>query len=200
MLTFALNQSAHDILYTVLLPVRKIDTVKARFLYCGMLELFVIVLAVIAALVRMAIHFPMNKAGINITVAYFGFQLMCYSIFNIFFLGNVYKDPLKIGARYFIAVVAYVVLFFICEFPVWNYYGMIEGLVKGGYDLSWSIADALSKRPWYSLENIGHFCTVTDLHGQIRQLPILGAGIIIFILCWILTFRRAARQFEKYDM
>ena len=39
MLTFALNQSSHDILYTVLLPVRKIDTVKARFLYCGLLEI-----------------------------------------------------------------------------------------------------------------------------------------------------------------
>ena len=30
-MTFALNQSSHDILYTALLPVRKIDTVKARF-------------------------------------------------------------------------------------------------------------------------------------------------------------------------
>ena len=38
MMTFALNQSSHDILYTVLLPVRKIDTVKARFLYCGLTE------------------------------------------------------------------------------------------------------------------------------------------------------------------
>ena len=38
MMTFALNQASHDILYTVLLPVRKIDTVKARFLYCGLLE------------------------------------------------------------------------------------------------------------------------------------------------------------------
>ena len=47
MLTFALNQSSHDILYTVLLPVRKIDTVKARFLYCGLHELFAILSALI---------------------------------------------------------------------------------------------------------------------------------------------------------
>ena len=38
MLSFALNQTSHDILYTVLLPVKKIDTVKARFMYACILE------------------------------------------------------------------------------------------------------------------------------------------------------------------
>ena len=71
MMTFALNQSSHDILYTVLLPVRKIDTVKARFLYCGLLEILALVFAAIALAVRNALGFPGNQAGINLTFAYF---------------------------------------------------------------------------------------------------------------------------------
>ena len=200
MMTFALNQSSHDILYTVLLPVRKIDTVKARFLYCGLLELFALVLALIGACVHMLLGYPDNKAGINITTAYFGLQLIVFSIFNLIFLGNVYKNPLKPGLRFFISAIAYMVTLLVFEFPVWNYWGMIDGLEKGGYDLSWSVADALSRRPWYSLENIGHYLTMTDSASQIKQLPVLGAGILFFAISWIITFYRAARQFEKYDI
>ena len=70
MMTFALNQSSHDILYTALLPVRKIDTVKARFLYCGLLEICAIAFGVIAAIIKHFVHFPENQAGINLTFAY----------------------------------------------------------------------------------------------------------------------------------
>ena len=86
MMTFALNQSSHDILYTVLLPVRKIDTVKARFLYCGLIEVLSLVLAVIPTLLRVFSIFPENHAGINTTIAYFGLQLIVYSVFNLIFL------------------------------------------------------------------------------------------------------------------
>ena len=108
MMTFALNQSSHDILYTVLLPVRKIDTVKARFLYCGLIEILSLVLALIPTLLRYCIpSFPENRAGINTTPAYFGLQLILYAIFNLIFLGNVYKNPLKPGLRYFAGAVVY---------------------------------------------------------------------------------------------
>ena len=200
MMTFALNQSSHDILYTVLLPVRKIDTVKARFLYCGLYELLALVLALVGALIHHLVGYPENNAGINITVAYFGFQLIVFSVFNLIFLGNVYKDPLKPGVRFIFASVAYLILFFIFEFPVWNYWGMISGLKKGGFDLSWAVSDALMRRPWYSLENIGHYLTSTDMESQIQQLPVLAVGVVIFALSWLLTFRRAARLFEKYDL
>ena len=200
MMTFALNQSSHDILYTVLLPVRKIDTVKARFLYCGMYEILALVLALVGALVHKLLPYPDNSAGINITVAYFGLQLIVFSVFNLIFLGNVYKNPLKPGVRFMVASAAYLILFFIFEFPVWNYWGMISGLKKGGYDLSWAINDALIRRPWYSLENIGHYLTSTDMESQFQQLPVFAVGLVIFALSWLLTFRRAARLFEKYDL
>lgn len=200
MMTFALNQSSHDILYTVLLPVRKIDTVKARFLYCGMYEILALLFGLIGAVLHHFIHYPDNNAGTNITVAFFGLQLIIFSVFNLIFLGGVYKNPLKPGRRFFFSSIAYLLLLFLFEFPVWNYQGMISGLKKGGYNLSWAIPDALLRRPWYSLENIGHYITSTDLESQIQQLPVLGVGVLIFALSWLLTFRCAAHQFEKYDI
>ena len=111
MMTFALNQSSHDILYTVLLPVRKIDTVKARFLYCSILEVLSLLMGAIAAVVRHFGGFPQNNAGIDLTFAYFGLQLIIFAVFNLIFFGNVYKNPLKPGLCYFIAAVAYFLVY-----------------------------------------------------------------------------------------
>lgn len=188
MMTFALNQSSHDILYTVLLPVRKIDTVKARFLYCGLIELISLVLAVIPALIRIFASFPQNQAGINTSIAYFGLQLIVYSVFNLIFLGNVYKNPLKPGLRYMAAAIAYFAAYALCELPVWMYFGARGKLAEG----------TITELP--KLAQIGQM--LTDISGQFlkSQCLILLAGILIFGAVWYLTFARAARQFEKYDL
>lgn len=178
MLTFALNQSSHDILYTVLLPVKKIDVVKARFLYCGMLELFALLSAVIAALVKTSLHFPVNKAGISLNVAYFGLQMIVLAVFNLIFLGNVYKNPLKPGLRFFIAAVAYFIVYALCELPIWLY--IAESPVK--------------------LASIGKMLSDTTGEFLGQHCKILLGGFLIYTGVWYLTFRFASRQFEKYDM
>ena len=178
MMTFALNQSSHDILYTVLLPVRKIDTVKARFLYCGLIELLSLLLALIPTLLRYKItSFPVNQAGISTTPAYYGLQLILYSIFNLIFLGNVYKNPLKPGLRYLAGAIAYFVFYAVFELPVWMYHA--------------------NKGP---LAPIGQM--LTDMSGAFlgKQFILLFDGLLIFAGVWTLTFRSAARQFEKYDL
>ena len=178
MMTFALNQSSHDILYTVLLPVRKIDTVKARFLYCGLVEILSLVFALIPTILRYKIpSFPENRAGINTTPAFFGLQLILYAIFNLIFLGSVYKNPLKPGVRYFAGAVVYFVVYALFELPVWMYYADKGPLVSVGQ-------------------------MFTDMSGAFlnRQFIILFGGILIFAGVWALTFARAAKQFEKYDL
>ena len=178
MMTFALNQSSHDILYTVLLPVRKIDTVKARFLYCGLVEILSLVFALIPTILRYTIpSFPENRAGINTTPAFFGLQLILYAIFNLIFLGSVYKNPLKPGVRYFAGAVVYFVVYALFELPVWMYYADKGPLVSVGQ-------------------------MFTDMSGAFlnSQFIILFGGILIFAGIWALTFARAAKQFEKYDL
>jgi len=188
MMTFAMNQSANDILYTVMLPVRKIDVAKARFLYCAMLEFFAFICAIIGGLFRTLAHIPENKAGIGITISYFGLQLLVFSVFNLIFLGNVYKNPLKPGLRFLFASIGYFLTFAVCELPVWAYYGMRAKLAAG----------EISELPL--LAKAGQLFTSSDSQSIIPQLLILAGGIVIYIISWLLTFRRAARQFEKYDL
>ena len=188
MMTFALNQSSHDILFTVLLPVRKIDTVKARFLYCGMVEVLSLVLAVIPAILRLKFSFPNNSAGTNVSIAFFGLQLVIYAVFNLLFLGNVYKDPLKPGLRYLIAAVVYFVMYAVCDVPVWIYNGSVKKLADG----------TISELP--PLAHIGNI--ITDLSGEfiVPQCHILLGGVLIYSALWYFTFRCAAKQFGKYDL
>ena len=178
MMSFALNQSSHDILYTALLPVKKSDVVKARFLYCGMMEIFTFCCALFGAFIRSLVNFPANKAGIELTICYFGLQMIVFAVFNLMFLGNVYKDPLKPGLRFLAAAIGYFVCYAVCEFPVWTYYANAENPVA----------------------KIGELFTSHDSQFIIPQLIILAAGLVIYAVSWCLTFRRAARQFEKYDL
>ena len=188
MMTFALNQASHDILYTVLLPVRKIDTVKARFLYCGLLELVSLLFGVLAAFVRCLAGFPENGAGIGLTVAYFGLQLIIFAIFNFLFLGNVYKNPVKPGLRYLLAGVAYFISYVIFELPVWIYKG-VQNKITDGLDIEIS-----------GLARIGYYFANMEGDNLVRQFIILLGGFLIFAATWPLTFHRAAKQFEKYDI
>lgn len=199
MMTFALNQTSHDILYTALLPVRKIDTVKARFLYCLIMECACILVSVIWGVVRAQFNFPQNDAGINLNVAYVGFQLVLFAVFNLIFLGSVYKDPLKPGLRYAIGAVTYFICYAIVELPVWFYKGRLSGLLESGVEIDNAIAQ-IQNAPWYSLPRIGSLLFPLDAASLLRQLPVLLVGVAVFVISWPLTFRRAARQFEKYDL
>ena len=187
-MTFGMNQVSHDTLYTVLLPVRKIDTVKARFLFCGMLEVVSIFFAVIAGLIRYFAKFPEPQSGIGITVAFLGLQLIIYSIFNSIFLGNVYKDPVKPGKLYLLAGIMYFVTYAICEFPVWAYFHAKRTLT----------AAEIAQGSFLARLGLGFYSMDSAFIG--KQCLILLGGILIYTGTWALTFIRAAKQFEKYDM
>ena len=58
--------------------------------------------------------------------------------------------------------------------------------------------DSLIRDP--SFAEFGRTLTSSDPSDFPKQLIVLLAGILIYIVTWFLTFRRAARQFEKYDL
>ena len=188
MMTFALNQSSHDILYTVLLPVRKIDTVKARFLYCAMLEVIVLLAGILVGILKFVLHFPENKAGIDMTPAYFGLQMIIFAVFNFIFLGNVYKNPLKPGLRYLASAIAYFVVYALCEIPVWT----CKHFSSAFADNQFSDAPLLAR--------IGFMINSRGGETLTQQCLVLLGGFLIYAGSWILTFNRASHQFERYDM
>ncbi len=186
-MTFALNQASHDILYTVLLPVKKTDVVRARFVYSAMMELFAFASALIACLIKKLAGFPENMAGMDLTISYFGLQMIEFSIFNLIFLGNVYKNPIKSGLRFVISAIIYFLVYAIFEFPVWTYRAFIKKMAAGQ-------AEELNL-----IAKVGEIFT-GHIDSILPQVSVLIVGILLYILSWILSYKRACKQFEKYDM
>lgn len=92
-----------DTLYMMLLPVRKRDTVKARFLLVVTLETAQFLLAVPFAALRSAMALPGNQVGMDANLAFFGLALIQTGIFNLLFLTRYYRAPEKVGKAFAIA-------------------------------------------------------------------------------------------------
>ena len=122
------------------------------------------------------------------------------SIVNIVFLGNVYKNPVKVGKPFLVSSILYFVLYAICELPIWVYNAMVSNLVKEGFEPEVAATEVLIDKPAIALERIGAYIKAMDGTGQLKQLPVLIVGIIIYAVTWAIVYKRACKQFQAYDI
>lgn len=109
-ITFMYGRETNDIYYTALLPVNRRDIVRAK---CGLL--------VLAQLTQLAISLPFavarvhilpdgNPAGIEANVAYYGFGLLIYAVFDGIFLTQFFLTAYKAGKAFLLAVIPATIL------------------------------------------------------------------------------------------
>ena len=99
--SFQNAREANDVLYTVLLPVRKQDFVRAKFAFTCFIQLLGFVLMAALTALRMtamagAAPYVAN-ALMNATPLFLAFVLLIYTAFNIFFLGGFFRTAYKLG-------------------------------------------------------------------------------------------------------
>jgi hypothetical protein len=168
---FLAGRENKDIFYTVLLPVRKRDVVKARCAMIAIIELVQVALAVpLAILANHLYHNAGNLAGINLNVAFFGSVFLFLAVFNITFIPVFYRSAYKVGSSLIAGGVAILVYYIAAEMLVW-----IPSPVS-------TFLDSLSP----------------DM--MVKHLPILLGGIMVWVAAWFLAYRRAANNFEKVDL
>ena len=92
---FIAERSNHDVFFTVSLPVRKRDAVRARVCFVAFIELLQIVVAIPFAVINNAIYLQGNQAGMNTNFAFFGLIFIMYAVFNLAFLPMFYKTAYK---------------------------------------------------------------------------------------------------------
>ena len=98
-------RETRDIYFTALLPVRKRDTVKAKLLLAAFAQLLQLLLSVPFAFLR-TLYLPGgNPVGIEANVAYYGFGLMIFGIFNLVFFTQFFKTAYKAGVAFLIALI-----------------------------------------------------------------------------------------------
>ncbi|MBN2852541.1 MAG: ABC-2 transporter permease [Clostridia bacterium] len=94
---FANSKAQNDVSFSVLMPVRKSDIVKARILSVISLELLHMVTAVIYAVIHNKIY-KMENFFLNPNIAFFGISFMMFALFNVILFPMFYKNAYQYGA------------------------------------------------------------------------------------------------------
>lgn len=111
----------HDAGYTLMLPVSREDAVKARILFCGLLEVIDVLLIGLFSLLKGAIGNMPNPAGLDAGLALAGEALIIFAIYNMIFFPLYYRDINKPGKAFAfaaVAVFAWIILEIIATYTV----------------------------------------------------------------------------------
>ena len=87
----------HDAAFTLTLPVSRRDAVKARILFCTVLELLDVLLIGVFVLLKGLTGGPRNPAGLDAGLALIGDAFVIFAMFNMIFFPVYYRDINKPG-------------------------------------------------------------------------------------------------------
>jgi len=161
-----------DLDYTVTLPIAKRDVVKARVLFVAATQLITILISAVFMFIKYKLNFTSpNSFHTFHNVGIIGYLFAILGACDFFFFSFAYiKTDTKYLWQFFCSLLIFIAL---CV----PHFILIE--VNESY-----------------INYMGRF----DLVSQIKQLPVLGIGIILWVLFHIFGFKIGARCFEKVDM
>ena len=170
--SFQNAREANDVLFTVLLPVRKADFVRAKFAFTCCIQLLGFALMAALTAVRMSALAGatpyVKNALMNATPLFLAFVLLIDTAFNVFFLGGFFRTAYKLGIPFLSFGIATLLLIFIGEalhfFPGLQFFNAPAG------------------------ERLG------------LQLALLAAAAVVYALGTFLSCRVCMARFEKIDL
>ena len=170
--SFQSAREANDTIYTVLLPVKKRDFVRAKFTFTCLIQAAGFVLCAALTVLRMTLLADagpyVSNALMNATPYYLTFVLLIFTAFNVLFVGGFFKTGYKIGIPFLIFGIAAFLLIVPAEILP-----HIPGL-------------AFLHTP--SGERLG------------LQLILLLGAAVIWGISTVLACRKAEERFEKIDL
>jgi len=169
---FQYDREANDILYSVLLPVKKKDIVKAKYLGVFTIEMMAFFLFTVFTFVRMiflngAVPYA-NNLLMAANLVFLAFVLLIFAAFNGVFIGGFFKTAYGLGKPF--------VAFNIACFTIIG------------------IAETLHHIPGLTFLNAldGSFIGVHSI--------LLLAAIAVYLTVTILSCKKAERRFEMIDL
>ena len=168
--TFVVAKEHKDIFFTVLLPVRKKDVVKARIISVIMMELVYIIISIPFALISNSLHPQGNSWLLDPNFAFYGLVFVMYAIFNAVFLTLFYKTAYKMVIPAILSISSAIIFAAVVEYVIQK-----VAIIKSNFD-------------------------TLDRNMILVQILILVAGLLIFVGSAVLIFRKASKNFEKIDI
>ena len=102
--SFQAAREGNDILYTVLLPVRKADAVKAKYVSVCFFQLLSFLLMALFTMLRMtalsAAPVYESNAMMNANPVFLAFVLLVFAAFNLLFVGGFFRTAYKFGGPF----------------------------------------------------------------------------------------------------
>lgn len=170
--TFQFAREYNDVLYTALLPVRKRDVVKARYLFVVCIQLAGTVIFGLLTLLRMTalrdVQVYQTNPMMNANLVFLAWLLVIMMLFNVIFMGGFYKTAYYYGKPF--------VLFCVAAF-------VVVGLGE-------------------TLHHIPGLTWLNDAGGAGvgRQALILLAAAVAYTAGTVLSMKRSQERFEKLDL
>ena len=158
-----------DVEYSLMLPVKKADLVRARMCFAVCLQVVQLVAAVLLGLLSQRLYAE-NAAGLEANLAFAGWGLVLYGVFNAVFFGIYYRNVEKVGLSF----VAGSVAVFLCV--------VLEIVAT------------------YAVPFVRDVLDTKDPEHLPEKLAALGVGAVVYALSFFLTQRSAVRNFEKMDL
>lgn len=117
-ISFMYGRETNDIYYTVLLPVKKQDTVKAKCSLVLLVQLTQLLISLPFAFLRTLFLTDGNPVGMEANVAFYGFGFLIYAVFNLIFLPVFFKTAYKAGRAFILALVPTTLIMMVMEILV----------------------------------------------------------------------------------
>lgn len=114
-ITFVNARETNDAWYTAVLPVTKRESVKAKCLLTSAFQLFPLLISIPFARLRSILGIPNNPVGMDATVAWYGFGLTIFAVFDLVFLPTFYKSGYKAGKAFLLASIPMLLLMIAAE-------------------------------------------------------------------------------------
>lgn len=166
------SREAEDIAYSVLLPVKKTDVVKAKFIVAFLLQMIAFVLLTVFVFIRMTfmseVGLYVNNALMRANLVFLGFVLLIFALFNWVFIGGFFKTAYKYG-KPFVTFIVYCFLLI-------------------------GVAEALHHFPRMGWMN------VLDYSNFGMQMIVLICAGGVYAATTILSCRMSQKRFDKIDL
>lgn len=170
--SFQNAREANDVIYSVLLPVKKTDIVKSKYLFVVILEGAAFALAAALTALRMTVLADsdayLTNALMNASPFYLAIVLLIFAAFNTLFLGLHFRTGWKIGVPFVVFCVA--ALFIITAGEAVHFFP----------GMAWLNAPAGAGLPF--------------------QFACLGAGAVIFCGSTVLSCAASMKRFDRIDL
>ena len=114
-ITFLNARETNDAWYTAILPVTKRESVMGKCLLIASFQLFQFLFSIPFAFLRSALNIENNPVGLDATLAWYGFGLTVYAVFDFVFISSFYKSGYKAGKAFLLASIPMVLLILMVE-------------------------------------------------------------------------------------